>query len=383
MAVSSEDERVFRAALALGSRNLGVTAPNPAVGALVVKDGIILGRGYTAPGGRPHAEPLALAQAGELARGATLYVTLEPCAHHGKTPPCAEAIVAAGISRVIGGLEDPDPRVAGQGFGLLRAAGIAVEANLFPKLCRRAHRGHILRVTEGRPMVTLKIAQTADGQAAGGEHDKRLAITGLAANLRTHVFRAMHDAIMVGVGTVLGDDPLMTVRLPGCDRRPLRVVLDARLDLPLRSRLVVGARETPVLAICGDSAPRERREALLARGVEIEICPLQPSARQPSAPQPSLPSVADRLDLGAALRILARRGITRVFSEGGPRIGAALIAQGLVDEMLLLTSPRPLGRPGVEALSAPARAKLTELSVYEVIEQGFFGADSFIHYERV
>ncbi len=145
------------------------------------------------------------------------------------------------MARVVGGLTDPDPRVAGQGFALLRANGVEVEANVLPEDCRRAHRGHILRVTENRPMVTLKIAQTADGQAAGGEHDQRLSITGLAANLRTHVLRAMHDAIMVGIGTVLGDDPLMTVRLPGCDRRPLRVVLDARLDLPLRSRLVASA----------------------------------------------------------------------------------------------------------------------------------------------
>ena len=158
-----------------------------------------------------------------FARGATLYVTLEPCAHHGKTPPCAEAVVAAGVTRVVGGLTDPDPRVAGQGFGLLRAHGIEVESDVLPDLCRQAHRGHILRAAERRPMVTLKIAQTADGQAAGGEHDQRLAITGLAANLRTHVLRAMHDAIMVGIGTVLGDDPLMTVRLPGCHLRPLRV----------------------------------------------------------------------------------------------------------------------------------------------------------------
>jgi diaminohydroxyphosphoribosylaminopyrimidine deaminase / 5-amino-6-(5-phosphoribosylamino)uracil reductase len=368
MALSHEDERFFLAALALGRRNLGATAPNPAVGALVVRDGIVVGRGWTEVGGRPHAEPLALAQAGEFARGATLYVTLEPCAHHGKTPPCAEAVVASGATRLVAGLHDPDPRVAGQGFALVRAAGIEVEADVFPNLCRRAHRGHILRVTEQRPMVTVKIAQTADGQAAGGEHDKRLAITGLAANLRTHVFRAMHDAIMVGIGTVLGDDPLMTVRLPGCDRRPLRVVLDARLDLPLRSRLVVGAREIPVLAICGENAPQEKRDALLAQGVEIEACALDG---------------AGRLDLRAALGVLARRGITRVFSEGGPRVAAALIAQGLADEMLLFTGPRPLGRPGVEALSGPSRAALDDSSVYQVIEQGFFGADSFIYYERL
>ena len=367
MALSGEDERFFSAALALGRRNLGATAPNPAVGALVVKDGIVLGRGWTAPGGRPHAEPLALAQAGESARGATLYVTLEPCAHHGKTPPCAEAVVASGVTRVVAGLHDPDPRVAGQGFALLRAAGIEVETDVFPDLGRRAHRGHILRVTEQRPMVTLKIAQTADGQAAGGEHDKRLAITGLAANLRTHVFRAMHDAIMVGIGTIFGDDPLMTVRLPGCDRRPLRVVLDARLDLPLRSRLVVGTREAPVLAICGAGVPPEKREALLAQGVEIEFCALDGEGR---------------LDLRAALGVLARRGITRVFSEGGPRVGSALIAQGLADEMLLFTSPRPLGRKGVEALSPQSRATLIDEEAYCLVEQGLFGVDSFIHYER-
>ncbi len=368
MALSGEDERFFLAALALGRRNLGATAPNPAVGALVVRDRVVVGRGWTEVGGRPHAEPLALALAGEQARGATLYVTLEPCAHHGKTPPCAEAVSASGVTRVVAGLADPDPRVAGEGFALLRAAGIEVEANVFPDLCRRAHRGHILRVTEQRPMVALKIAQTADGQAAGGEHDRRLAITGLAANLRTHVLRAMHDAIMVGIGTVLGDDPLMTVRLAGCDRRPLRVVLDARLDLPLRSRLVVGAREAPVLAICGEGAPQEKRDALLAQGVEIENCALDG---------------AGRLELRAALGVLARRGITRVFSEGGPRVAAALIAQGLADEMVLLTSPRPLGRPGVEALSEPSRAALADPSAYRIVEQGFFGADSFIFYERL
>jgi diaminohydroxyphosphoribosylaminopyrimidine deaminase/5-amino-6-(5-phosphoribosylamino)uracil reductase len=215
-------------------------------------------------------------------------------------------------------------------------------------------------------MVTLKIAQTADGQAAGGEHDKRLSITGLAANLRTHVLRAMHDAIMVGIGTVLGDDPLMTVRLPGCDRRPLRVILDARLDLPLRSRLVVSAREIPVLALCGEEAPPERREALQGLGVEIAPCPLD----------------AGRLDLRAALEILAERGITRVFSEGGPRVAASLIAQGLADEMLLFASEKPLGRKGVEALSPEARAILTDPGAYRILAQGLLGADSFTHYER-
>ena len=366
MAFLAEDVRFFRAALALGRRHLGATAPNPAVGALVVRDGVVVGRGATARGGRPHAETQALAQAGGLAAGATLYVTLEPCSHHGKTPPCAEAVAAAGIARVVGGPADPDDRVAGEGYSLLRRAGIAVEADVLPEEGRRAHRGHILRVTEGRPMVTLKIAQTADGYAAGGQHDPRLAITGPAANLRTHVLRALHDAIMVGIGTALGDDPLMTVRLPGCDRKPLRVVLDARLDLPLRSRLVVGARDFPTLVFCGGGADPARRAALEEQGVEVADCAL----------------AGARIDLHAALQALGARGVTRVFSEGGPRVGAELIARGLADEMILFTAPKPFGRAGVQALPAWARDILAGSGLYRVVEEGWFGADRYVHYER-
>ncbi|MCW2284877.1 diaminohydroxyphosphoribosylaminopyrimidine deaminase/5-amino-6-(5-phosphoribosylamino)uracil reductase [Rhodoblastus acidophilus] len=367
MSVSPDDLRFMRAALAIGARELGATSPNPAVGALVVRDGVVLGRGWTQAGGRPHAEPMALAQAGEAARGATLYVTLEPCAHHGKTPPCAEAVIAAGIARVVGGLTDPDPRTAGQGFSKLRAAGIEVETEVLARECRRAHRGHILRVTEHRPMVTLKIAHTPDGFAAGAEHDRRLAITGLAANLRTHVLRAQHDAIMVGVGTILGDDPLMTVRLPGVIRPLLRIVLDARCELPPRSRFAATAVEAPTLVFCGAQADPERRGALEKLGIETVERPL----------------VDGRIDLRAALEFLAGRGLTRVFSEGGPRVGANLIAQGLADEVLLFTGERPLGRHGVEALDENARHKLADPACYQLLAQGLLGADSYTHYERV
>jgi diaminohydroxyphosphoribosylaminopyrimidine deaminase/5-amino-6-(5-phosphoribosylamino)uracil reductase len=367
MTASPEDLRYFRAALTLGRRELGATAPNPAVGALVVKDGVIVGRGWTQAGGRPHAEPMALAQAGDEARGATLYVTLEPCAHHGKTPPCADAIVASGVARVVGGLTDPDPRTAGQGFARLRAAGLEVETDVLPEEGARAHRGHILRVTENRPMVTLKIARTPDGFAAGAEHDRRLVITGLAANLRTHVLRSLYEAIMVGIGTVLGDDPMLTVRLPGVARQPLRVVLDALCDLPARSRLAASARELRTLVLCGVGADPARREVLHGFGVETADCPLSQG----------------RIDLHAALEILARRGLTRVFSEGGPRVGAALVATGLADEVLLLTGPRPLGRSGVEALSEEARAKLDDPLCYATVERGLLGDDSYCHYERL
>jgi diaminohydroxyphosphoribosylaminopyrimidine deaminase/5-amino-6-(5-phosphoribosylamino)uracil reductase len=364
--ITPDDLRYFRAALAIGRRELGATAPNPAVGALVAKDGVIVGRGWTQSGGRPHAEPMALAEAGEQARGATLYVTLEPCAHHGKTAPCADAIVAAGVARVVGGLTDPDPRTAGQGFAQLRAAGLAVESDVLPDEGRRAHRGHILRVTEGRPMVTLKIARTLDGFAAGAEHDRRLAITGLAANLRTHVQRSMHDAIMLGIGAILGDDPLLTVRLPGVRRQPLRVALDARLDLPPLSRMASSARESPTLVLCGAKADPVRRATLAALGVEIADCPL----------------IEGRLDLRGALEILAARGLTRVFSEGGPRVGSALIAEGLADEVWLYTGPKPLGRPGVEALSASSREILDDPDRYDHVDRGLLGADSYSLFER-
>jgi diaminohydroxyphosphoribosylaminopyrimidine deaminase/5-amino-6-(5-phosphoribosylamino)uracil reductase len=310
---------------------------------------------------------MALAQAGDFARGAALYVSLEPCAHHGKTPPCAEAVAAAGVARVVAGLTDPDARVAGQGFAFLRAAGIAVETDVLADECRRAHLGHILRVTEHRPMVTLKIARTPDGFAAGAEHDRRLAITGLAANLRTHVLRSLHDAIMVGIGTVLGDDPMMTVRLPGVKRQPLRIVLDARCDLPPRSRIAASAGEVPTLVLCGANADPARRAALEKLGIETVDCPLSQGL----------------VDLRAALEILAARGLTRIFSEGGPRVGANLIAQGLADEVLLFTGPRPLGRDGVEALSEAARKKLDDPVHYTLLAQGFLGGDGFSAYERV
>lgn len=362
------DIRFMAAALAYGRRWLGRAAPNPAVGALVVKEGRILGRGATAPGGRPHAEVLALHEAGEAARGADLYVTLEPCSHHGKTPPCADAIVAAGIARVVSALEDPDPRVSGQGHARLRAAGVVVESGVLADEARRAHRGHILRQREGRPAVLLKLAQTHDGYAAGAEHDARLRITGLIADNRVHMMRALSDAIMIGVGTALADDPLMTVRLPGMERyTPLRVVLDARLDLSPRSRLAATARDHPTLVLCGEGADPARRAALEAQGVEVGRVAL----------------AAGRVDLAAALRDLAARGVTRVMSEGGPQVGSGLIALGLADEVVMVTNPRPLARRGVPALRVEARARLADAAAYRLAREERAGHDLFSHYEKV
>ncbi len=366
---TQDDVRYMRAAIALGRRWQGLTSPNPSVGSLVVRDGVIVGRGATRPGGRPHAETVAIMDAGEQARGATLYVSLEPCSHFGRTPPCAQAIISAGIKRVVSALEDPDLRVAGRGHQMLRDAGVEVVAGVCADEARRANLGHILRVSQKRPMVTLKLAETADGFAAGAEHDPRLAITGPAANNCVHVMRAMHDAIMVGVGTARADDPLMTVRLPGLeDRRPLRVVLDTELKLSPRSRLVATAGEAPLLVICGPRAPGESQARLEDAGAQVVHCRL---------------GADGRLDLLAALRLLSERALTRVFSEGGPAVASHLIAAGLVDELVLFTNQRPLGRAGTPALSVAARAATADTGRYRLIEDARLGPDRLRRFERI
>lgn len=366
---TAQDERLMAAALALGRRSLGVCAPNPSVGALIVRDGILVGRGVTSRGGRPHGERNAIDQAGPSAVGATLYVTLEPCFHQGRAPPCAQAIVAAGIGRVVSAMEDPDERVAGRGHGLLREAGVEVVVGIGARQARRDHLGHILRVAQGRPMVTLKLARTADGFAAGDEHDPRLAITGEAANLRVQVMRSMHDAIMVGSGTALDDDPLLTVRLPGAETiKPLRVVLDARLQLSPRSRLGATARDFPTLAITTDAAPPARARALEEAGVSVERVAGDGEGH---------------VDLLSVLHALGRRGVTRVFSEGGPSIGSALIARGLADEVILFTAQKPLGRPGLPALDGAALRALEDATRYAEAEISHYGGDEMRRFERL
>ncbi len=362
------DERWMNAALTLGERSLGLAAPNPAVGALLVKDGVVVGRGATAPGGRPHAEPVAIARAGEAARGAVLYVTLEPCSHFGKAPPCAEAVVEAGVARVVSAIEDPNPEVAGQGHARLRAAGIAVTVGPGAVQARRDHRGHILRVTAGRPSVTLKLAETADGFASGGRHDPRLRITGQIANLRVQIMRATHEAIMVGVETALADDPALTVRLAGLERKPWRVVLDTHLRLPLQSRLATGARDLPTLVVAGLDAPHEAARRLGDLGVVVERVGLDEEGH---------------VDLNEALKALSARRVTRVFSEGGPRVASRLIALGLADEIALITAEKPLGRAGFPLLSEEARAALLNPACYLPFERGEYGPDLMRRFERL
>ena len=364
MSLASDDARFMALALNLGRRGLGRTWPNPAVGAVIVKDGVIVGRGWTQVGGRPHAEIEALKRAGALAQGATMYVTLEPCSHHGKSPPCADAIIAARVARVVSALEDPNPEVAGEGHARLRAAGIAVDVGAGADEARRDHAGHIRRMREGRPQVKLKLAISADGKA-GAAGRRPVAITGEAARDRVHLLRAQSDAIMIGIGTALADDPLLTCRLPGMAAlSPVRVVADSRLRLPLHSRLVQTARNTPVWVAAATDAPQSAEQALLALGVTV----LRSAAE------------SGRLDLAAVLKLLAARGLTRVMVEGGPTLAAALLAADLVDEAVLFHSPTIVGADGIDALDKDAMTALGHELTVTASEP--VGADRADYFER-
>jgi diaminohydroxyphosphoribosylaminopyrimidine deaminase / 5-amino-6-(5-phosphoribosylamino)uracil reductase len=341
-AATTDDQRFMALALSLGRRGLGRAWPNPAVGAVIVKNGEIIGRGWTQPGGRPHAEVEALRRAGEAARGATFYVTLEPCSHHGKSPPCADAVIASGISRVVSALEDPNPEVAGSGHVRLRDAGIAVEIGACAATARRDHAGHFRRMRDSRPHVVLKLAISADGKVATAGR-RPVAITGERVRDRVHLLRAQSDAIMIGIGTALADDPMLTCRLPGMEKNsPLRVVLDSALRLPKEARLVQSARDTPLLVVAGENAPLPAELALRAQGVAV--------ARTTEK--------ARRLDLAAVLNLLAARGITRLMVEGGPTLAAALIAADLVDEAVLFHSGVVIGDDGVDAFEPQVLATL-------------------------
>jgi diaminohydroxyphosphoribosylaminopyrimidine deaminase/5-amino-6-(5-phosphoribosylamino)uracil reductase len=366
-AVKDADRRFMRLALALGRRGLGRTWPNPAVGAVVVKDGVIIGRGWTQPGGRPHAEPVALGRAGEAARGATLYVTLEPCSHYGKSPPCADAIIAAGISRVVAAIEDPNPEVAGQGHAKLRAAGIKVDVGLFADEAAHDHAGHFRRIRDRRPHVILKLAVSSDGKIAGAG-GKTVAITGDAARTRVHLLRAQCDAILVGIGTVLADDPLLTCRLPGmAPRSPVRVVLDRALRIPGGSRLVHSARETPLWVVASELSDAPAAARLGAAGAQV--------IRIPPTPGPGL-------DLPAVLRALAEKGITRLMVEGGSHVAASFVAAGLADEIWLLRGPDAIGPDGVAALDALPLSEITQSPRFALRASETLGNDTLSVYER-
>ncbi|MCS6879003.1 MAG: bifunctional diaminohydroxyphosphoribosylaminopyrimidine deaminase/5-amino-6-(5-phosphoribosylamino)uracil reductase RibD [Geminicoccaceae bacterium] len=364
--MSPADERFMRLALALGARALGASWPNPAVGCVIVRDERIVGRGWTGPGGRPHAEAVALARAGAAARGATAYVTLEPCAHHGQTPPCCEALVAAGIARVVVAMLDPDPRVDGRGVAALRAAGVAVEVGCLEREAQRAHAGFASRIRLGRPSVTLKLATSLDGRIAAASGASRW-ITGPRARARAHLLRAEHDAVIVGSGTALVDDPELTCRLPGMgDRQPVRIVFDRRLRLGPDSRLARTTALGPVWLLTRTDAEDARAAALRARGVVV----LELSADEESW-------------LERALALLAERGITRTLVEGGGRLAAALLRAGLVDRLALFQAPIVIGSDGLDWAGALGLASPERAARWTVREEARLGEDRYLLLEPV
>jgi diaminohydroxyphosphoribosylaminopyrimidine deaminase/5-amino-6-(5-phosphoribosylamino)uracil reductase len=362
------DQRFMQLALTLGRRGQGRTWPNPAVGALVVKDGVIAGRGWTQPGGRPHAEPEALKRAGEAARGATLYATLEPCSHTGKSPPCADAIIAAGIARVVSAIEDPNPEVAGQGHAKLRAAGIAVDIGLGAAEAARDHAGHFRRVRDKRPHVILKLAVSSDDKI-GAAGRKPVAISGEAAKARMHLLRAQCDAVLVGIGTVRADDPLLTCRLPGmAARSPVRVVLDRSLRIPGSSRLVHSARETPLWVMTSNLAEAPAAMKLGGAGAQLIRVAAATTSRG--------------LDLASVLHVLSGKGITRLLVEGGARVASSFVAAGLVDEAWLLRGADPVGADGVAALDALPLTSITQSPSFRVRASETLQRDTLTIYER-
>jgi diaminohydroxyphosphoribosylaminopyrimidine deaminase/5-amino-6-(5-phosphoribosylamino)uracil reductase len=368
---TSQDKRFMRLALALGSRHLGLTWPNPSVGAVLVDERggvpVIVAQGVTQPGGRPHAERMALEAAGERARGASLYVTLEPCAtrssrNHG--PSCTDLIVTAGIGRLVVGVADPSPHAGGQGPERFGLAGIPMTVGCLAEEGARLHRGHITRVTKGRPAVTVKLARSTEG-FAGSRQGPRLILTGEIAQAKVHLMRAHADAIMVGVGTVLADDPLLNVRLAGLESRsPFRIIVDSRLRTPLTSRVVAGARETPTWIVTTVEAPVEPEKALTAQGVEV----LRVSADE-----------AGRVSLPEALQLLGTRGLTQVFCEGGPDLANALAASDLIDDLVLITGRSARGQGDVPALGASLQDRMDYLAL-RAEEQ--IGPDLFMFWER-
>lgn len=362
-----DDQLHMRAALALAARGLGSVWPNPSVGCVLVQGGVVVGRGWTQPGGRPHGETEALARAGEAARGATAYVSLEPCNHHGKTPPCTEALIAAGVVRVVIACEDPDPRVAGSGIRRLRDAGIRVDVGVCADQAWELNRGFFTRILHDRPMVTLKLATTLDGRIATHRGESKW-ITGPEARALGHGLRARHDAIMVGIRTAMSDNPELTCRLPGLEgRSPVRIVFDSRLRLPLTGKLVYAARQVPTWIVTRDDADGLRRQALADCGVQL------------------IPVAADAAGLpdpARAMADLARRGLTRVLVEGGATLAASLLRARLVDRMEWFRAAKIIGGDGTAAVAAFGVDTLVQAAGFDRVRVRRAGDDLMESYVR-
>jgi diaminohydroxyphosphoribosylaminopyrimidine deaminase/5-amino-6-(5-phosphoribosylamino)uracil reductase len=362
------DQRFMTAALGLARRGLGRVWPNPAVGCIIVApDGAVVGRGWTQPGGRPHAETEALARAGAAAKGATAYVTLEPCNHTGKTGPCSEALVRAGVARVVAATEDPDPRVAGSGIETLRKAGIEVRVGVVRSDAERLNAGFFHRVLHGRPLVTAKLATTLDGRVATHRGESKW-ITGERARAWGHALRASHDALITGANTVRADDPDLTCRLPGMEgASPIRVVMDSRLSMPLTSRIAATARKYPTWLVTCEDPPRDRRAAFVDCGIEVIEVAADDGARP---------------DVDATLEALGARGITRAMVEGGPHLMATFFRAGAVDRIAWFRAASVMGGDGLAGINAFGVDRLLQMSHFVRRRTVPCGADQLEIYDR-
>lgn len=357
--MNTTNNKHMRHALVLGARGLGRVWPNPAVGCVIVNDGRIVGRGWTGDGGRPHAETIALAQAGKLSKGATAYVTLEPCSHHGKTPPCVDALIDAGIIRVVIATDDPDPRVSGQGVERLKSAGIDVTIGVLEYQAKIAHQGFLSRIVKSRPMVTLKLAASFDGRIATQTGESQW-ITGPDARRMVHAMRASHDAVMVGGGTARADDPALNVRDIGVEHQPVRVVWSRHLDIPLQGKLAQTAREIPLWVLHTEDANPDICQAWQGLGARLFPCA----------------SNQHQIDPQSAMQALGDAGLTRVFCEGGGTLAASLLSCGLVDELVIFTAGIGIGAEGQPMLGAMGLDRLSKAPRFELVETRNIGADT-------
>ena len=361
---SAFDEEMMAIALRMAERGLGATMPNPSVGAVIADEttGEILARAVTAPGGRPHAETQAIAAAGERVRGATIYVTLEPCSHHGRTGPCAEAIVTAGLKRAVVAIEDPDPRVSGRGLDKLRDAGLEVVRGVGATEARRITRGHIVRITERRPFTTVKLALDGSGEIARGNGVSPIWVTAEMARAHGMLLRAHYDAILVGSATVRDDDPELTCRLPGLiDRSPARIILSRSLDIPAGAKLVRSASSVPTWMMTAPDSDPQKREQLTSHGVEIH----------------DIPIVGQSLWLPAIMEALVGRGVTRLLVEGGPRIWRSFAEASLVDEVILYMA----GMPGDDVAMDAIERQLGPVAL-SLVDRRTMGGDTMWRLHR-